>query len=102
MRNGIQVVIRREEFEKLAARANLQKQAIAKKINISEEHLSRALSGARQLSPGRRRKLQEVLGADFDALFLAMKRGVSSNTPRQSSGRQISQPGPRGRPRKRF
>ena len=70
MKAPIQVVLRRRNFEKAAARANLQKGQIAEKINISPTYLSRIIAGKDQLSPRRRIMLQRLLQVGFDSLFL--------------------------------
>lgn len=79
MKAPIQVILRRRNFEKAAARANLQKGEIAEKINVSQTYFSRIIAGRDQLSPRRRKLLLDLFGVGFDHFFYVRAVDKSGN-----------------------
>ena len=54
----------------LLDRLNLSQNRLADPLGCSSSHVSRLFNGARCPSPAMRQRLQEVLGAGFDELFI--------------------------------
>ena len=56
-------------------RRNMSQNELARLLDISSSHLSRLINGRRGPSPSVRRRLMEILEvAEFDELFVVMKR----------------------------
>ena len=51
-------------------RLNMTKNELAKRCGLATGYLSQLLNGKRNPSPATRQSLQEVLGAEFDELFI--------------------------------
>ena len=51
-------------------RLNMTKNELASRCGLSTGYLSQLLNGKRNPSPATRQRLQEVLGAEFDELFI--------------------------------
>lgn len=65
----MQVRLRTEYVRRHLVRGNWTQSDFAQALEISDCYCSQLLSGKRSPSPQLRRKLQEVLCADFDTLF---------------------------------
>ena len=54
----------------LLHRRNMTKNELASRTGLATGYLSQLLNGKRNPSPATRQRLQEVLGAEFDELFI--------------------------------